>query len=144
MKQSAQESQNRRNLAHAIQPKNEKVTLVVFDKRGKTPELQRTGLAQARATNRMTRGEYLKISGAREYAKINDGADEKDGALEEKEASIAKNGLQKTMPAMSRSKGSLHVGSLKQQISFINTAADPMQESLFARSIQRGRLTIND
>jgi len=73
MKQSDRENQGKRNLAHAIQPKSDKVTLVVFDKRGKTPEMQRTGLAQARNVSRMTRGEYYKVSGAREFLKINDG-----------------------------------------------------------------------
>ena len=44
MKKFVKENQVNRNLAHAVQPKNDKVTLVVFDKRGRTPEIHRTGL----------------------------------------------------------------------------------------------------
>jgi hypothetical protein len=138
-------------LAHAIHPKNEKVTLVVLDKRGKTPEIQRTGQFQARDSKRMTRDEYLMISGAREFLRINDGVDENkmtDADLNDrlKVSTIGKNTmLQKTMPAMNRSKGSLNVKDLNnntQGMSLINTSTDPMQESLFSKSIQRGKLTV--
>lgn len=67
MKETIQEQLARKNQAKEVQPKNEKVTLTVMDKRGKTPEVQRTGVAASKVTNRMSRNEYKKMSGAREF-----------------------------------------------------------------------------
>ena len=99
----------------------------------------------------MTRDEYLMISGAREFLRINDGADENkmtDPDLNDrlKVSTIGKTTmLQKTMPAANRSKGSLNVKELTnntQGMSLVNTSTDPMPESLFSKSIQRGKLTV--
>lgn len=80
----------------------------------------------------------MRLSGAREFLQIKDGDDEvADADLNDrlKVSTIGRNTMQKTMPAMNRSKGSLQIKDLKQGISLLNTSTDPMQESLFSKSI---------